>query len=146
MTEIKIADLLYVQKNNVLLDDFVPWLCILVKNQYMELSYSVIEQNVIPKMLEMVGIHRELAYEDVHHGIDLVIPHERYVEFVRKGIDETGYGGWMRKNPSLYIPCNREHLETLGGTNQYRPAMTMMRVGILVEILEKDPEAVIIVE
>lgn len=146
MTEIKIADLLYVQKNNILLDDFVPWLCILVKNQYGELSYSDIEKKVIPKMLNMVGIHRELTYEDVQHGIDLVIPHERYVELVKKGIDETGYGGWMRENPSFYVPCKRDHLETLDGTNQYRPAMTMMRVGILVEILEKDPEAVIIVE
>lgn len=146
MTEIKIADLLYVQKANIVLGDFVPWLCILVKNQYVELSYSDIEQKVIPKMLDMVGIHRELAYEDVHHGIDLVIPHERYVEFIQKGIDETGYGGWMRENPSFYIPCALEHLQTSDGTNQFRPAMTMMRVGILVEILEKDPEAVIIVD
>lgn len=146
MTEIKIADLLYVQKANIVLDDFVPWLCILVKNQYMELSYSDIEQQVIPKMLDMVGIHRELAYEDVAHGIDLVIPLRRYVEFVRKGIDETGYGGWMRDNPSFYIPNEHVHLQNTDGTNRFRPAMTMMRVGILVEILEKDPEAVIIVD
>lgn len=146
MTEIKIADLLYVQKANIALDDFVPWLCILVKNQYMELSYSDIEKKVIPKMLDMVGIHRELAYEDVTHGIDLVIPLQRYVEFTRKGIDETGYGRWMRDNPSFYIPSDREHLQTSDGTNRFRPAMTMMRVGILVEILEKDPEAVIVVD
>jgi hypothetical protein len=143
MTEIKIADLLYVQKQNIKMDDFSPWLCILIKNQAFHKSYDEIH-DVIPDLLALAGIHVELSSQDMRNGIDLAIPYDKYVQLVEKGIAETGYGEWMLEGDiGDYIPYTVHHLEVETEFQQFKSAMTMMRVGILVEILAKDPEAVI---
>lgn len=141
MSEIKIADLLYVQKENIKSHDFTPWLCLLINTQAPDVTYEKI-QKTIPQILEMAGIYTRLCADDMRNGIDLAIPYDTYVELVKKGIAETGYAEWMlSEDMKWFIPRRYDHL--LADVGQFTAAMTLMRVGILVQILEKDPEAVI---
>lgn len=143
MTEIKIADLLYVQNANIEARDYSPWLCLLIKDQVFHKSYEEI-YHAIPPLLALADIHVDLSTDDMRNGIDLAIPHDKYIQLVEKGIAETGYGEWLLGGDiGKYIPYNTHHLEVETEFNQFKLVMTLMRVGILVEILAKDPEAVI---
>jgi hypothetical protein len=145
MTTISIADMLYVQKQNIQLEDYYPWLCIQVKQMYDDLTYGEIEKQVIPKLLEMVNLPTTLSNEDARHGIDLMIPADRYFELIKKGMDEVEMGEYILNDPTRYIPRTRDDLGSDFGS-RFRLPQALMRLGILAEINSMDPQMTIVVD
>lgn len=145
MTIISVADMLYVQKQNIQLDDYYPWLCILVKQMYDELTYEQIEKQVIPKLLEMVNLPTKISPEDARHGIDLIVPADRYFELMKKGMAEVERGEYILNDPTRYIPRTRDDLGS-DFASRFRLPQALMRLGILAEINSMDPHLTIAVD